>query len=249
MNFLSAFSPRTTLSCRLLGAAVLALCSLSAQAQISNGGFNTDLSGWTLHGDASLRSGGAPEGAGQLWLGSDALADPGSLNLSGNDPLAAGGPLEAALGLSAGALDTLDGAAFEGSLAGQSFTAQAGEVLSFQWNFSTSENSSDPALADYGFVVVDGTLYTLASVADASQSASFAGYLGDTGVQQFSLALTSSGSHQLYFGVVDLGDYTVGSALAVDAVQVSASPVPEPQPAALLLAGLGGLMLWRRPRR
>jgi hypothetical protein len=53
------------------------------------------------------------------------------------------------------------------------------------------------------------------------------------------------------FGVVDAGDYNTTSALWLDNVALSASPVPEPRDWMLMLAGLGlvGLMVERAKRR
>lgn len=232
-----------------LAAFVAWAASGTAQAQVTNGGFNTNLNGWTTFGDASVQA-GAPEGTGQLWLTTDAVADANSRNLSGTDPLATGitGGLEESVGLTIGALDPTDNFAAEGSGVSQSFAANAGDTLSFSWNFLTADDGSSTDFADYAFVVLDGQLIQLASVANATLGSGAAGYLSETGLQTFSFSFAAGGTHQISFGVADVGDYTVTSALAVDAVQLTASAVPEPAPTALLAAGLA-LLGWRTRQR
>jgi hypothetical protein len=237
----------------LLVAAAIAASSMSAKAQaIDNGGFETGLLGWAVTGDASTQ-GGAPEGLSQLWLttASASAQDDfplaiGALNRSGTSAVGVGVPggLEAALGLSLGALDPdhaggID--AYEGSAVSRSFTANAGDVLSFSWNFGTTDTFSD-----YAFVVLDGQLFTLASSAQATLPTSFLGNNFETGVANYSHTFLSAGTHQISFGVVDVGDFNASSTLAIDKVQVSA--VPEPVGLALMLAGTGLVGLYTRRR-
>lgn len=229
-------------------AAALALAAAaSAQAQIINGGFEAGLNGWTTAGDASTQ-GPAPAGAARLFLTTAGLvADEldgggnlvGPFNASGTAAVGSD-QLETLAGLAGGALGA---DAYEGALARQSFTAQAGQTLSFVWDFGTRDS-----FPDYGFAVIDGTLFTLASSAAAVLPGSGNDLL-HTGYQSFTHAFTSNGSHTLAFGVVDVGDTTVRSSLSVDSVQLSA--VPEPQTVAMLLAGLAWMLgvtaIRRRP--
>ena len=233
------FLQKTSLTITLLAA----LCG-TAQANIVNGNFDTGLTGWNTLGDASNQNG-------QLLLTNttvaaddvDASNNPiASLNRSGTDAVDAS-LLSAAAGLAAGALDpsAFDFAA-EGALAWQSFTGNAGQTLSFLWNFGTRDS-----FADYAFVVLDGVLLRLASAADAALPGT-GDNLFETGYNPFSLTLGSSGSHSIAFGVVDVNDTAVMSSLAIDQVQLSAdNTVPEPGSLALVALGLG-LMAWRKRR-
>ncbi len=226
--------------------------TLNAQAQITNGGFETGLAGWTTYGDVSTQ-GNAPAGSAKLFLTtagpsneSDEFNAAGALigpfNESGVAAVLAGQPggLETLGGTTVGAFDAFSLFATEGALARQTFSAQAGTILSFTWNFGTRETA-----LDHAFVVIDGVLTTLNSA--ANPSAPGAGNdLFQTGNQHFSSSFTTSGNHTVVFGVVDLNDTAVRSSLAIDQVQISA--VPEVDVRIMLLAGLGSLALLMKRR-
>lgn len=236
---------------RLLMVGCAALTStLAAHAQQpSNGGFESGLTGWTVLGDASTQS-GAPEGVSQLWLTTASATEQddfplvaGTLNRSGINAASVGipGGVEHAAGLALGALDLPAGSAYEGSVATRSIAAGAGDVLSFSWNFGTTDT-----LNDYAFFVVDGQLSTLADYSQATSPSSFLGNSFETGLATYSYTFLATGTHQIAFGVVDVGDFGVTSTLAVDNVQIT--PVPEPASLVLMLAGAAAL-LTRRPSR
>jgi hypothetical protein len=233
-----------------LSALMLALVAGSADAQIVNGNFD-DLTGWSTAGDAKS----VADGGNHLVLtdalsgGSDDDATDGrNHNLSGQDPLLTGGgvgSLEGFLGLAGGALDPAPGSlaqAVEGSAAQQTFTVAAGGSLSFQWRFGTTE--TDPAQADYAFVVIDGTVHALT---DTLPTAAGTDYALQTDWTTFTQAL-SAGTHTIAFGVVDVDAFNDSSALSVGDVALGVSAVPESSTLAMFGAGLGLLALARRRR-
>lgn len=181
---------------------------------------------WTLLGDVLATTGG------NFTLTTAFNADDDApFNISGQ-PAAWIDTLELAAGLPFHALDLTDEPAYEGSLAKQSFTVQAGDTLSFNFSFSTQET----LFQDRAFAVVGGQLFTLATRSGSTP-----------GVHGFSHTFASSGTVTLAFGVVDTGDFNGVSTLAVS--DVTLAPVPEPAGWALWLAGAAGLAATRRLRR
>jgi hypothetical protein len=225
-----------------------------AQAQIVNGGFESGLSGWTTYGDVSTQGnaqGTVPAGSSKLFITNAGLeADEfnaagaliGPFNASGKASVLAGvaGGLETLSGNAIGLFDAFGQFAVEGSVASQTFSALAGNTLSFVWNFGTRETG-----LDHAFVVIDGVLTTLNRAVNPTTPGS-GNDLFQTGYQSFSSSFTQSGLHTITFGVVDLTDNAVRSSLSIDQVQISA--VPEADARLMILAGLGGLA-WLMKRR
>lgn len=199
-----------------LSALALAGCTVGAHAA------------WNTTGDVL-------EGAGFLTLTSAfaGAGDPDApFNVSGT-PAAEVGVLEAALGLPAYALDLSDDEyGTEGSVAWQSFAVGAGSTLSFSWNFSTSETDFE----DRAFVVVDGSVITLATRTQGSATGAF------------SQVFAGAGTVTLGLGVIDTVDVLGVSTLEVAGLTVTPA-VPEPGTWALWLAGAGLLAFSRRGRR
>lgn len=181
------------------------------------------LDGWSVTGDALAQAGAITLTT--AWLGDGDPDTPFNLSGVAAADIAA---VEAAAGVAAYALDLASpDFAFEGSVIAQRFDVAPGQRLGFTWSFGGAEDLFE----DHAFAVVNGQLFTLASRSSAP-----------AGPQAFSLAL-AAGPVWLALGVVDTGDALGVSTLSVSGLQVS--PVPEPAPAALLLAGLA-LLQWRR---
>lgn len=202
---------------RQLALSLLALAAGTAHAA------GPSAAGWSLLGDVT-------NAAGTLTL-TTAYSDETPAPLSGT-PAAFIDAVEPAAGVAAYALDLVDEAAYEGSVAGQSFAVQAGDTLSFQWAFTTQET----LFQDHAFVVLDGQLFTLATRGTAP-----------TGTQSFSFTFASDGLATLAFGVVDTGDFIGVSQLAVTDVQLAA--VPEPATWALWLGGAAAFGAFARRRQ
>ena len=131
-----------------------------------------------------------------------------------------------------------------GSALQQSFTANAGEVLSFQWNYLTEETIP----CDYAFILLDGSLSVLADYATVSPGSSTP-FPKESGYHTFSTALTTSGTHSFAVGVISTVDQIQSSAVLVDGFAVAS--VPEPATILLLgggLVGFGGVAWWRNRR-
>lgn len=228
----------------LLVSAALALVA-RADASVSNGDFSAGLAGWTTLGDVGVTAGPAAFLTTASLDQDDAPAAAGAFNFSGTSADLAGvaNGLEEFAGLAIGGLDP-DFAggilAFEGSALKQSFAVNAGDTLSFTYDFRTNDNVS----ADFAFLVVEGMMISLADFSDAS--ASLGAYSFATGASPFQYTFTQTGSVTVVFGVVDAGDFAATSALAVSDVAVSA--IPEPS-AFAALAGVAGLALAGLRRR
>lgn len=233
---------------KLPGALAFSLCclSLSAQANVVDGDFESGgLTGWSSLGDVAATDSsfgtGPVAGTYQALLTTANSADTADgYNFSGNDAVP-NAPLETFLQVSAGTL-----AAIEGSGLAQSFISDAGDVLSFDWNFLT-DISANIGFDDFAFFVLDGTLFPLASTFSSLQaSGSIFNY--ETGFASFSQTL-AGGAHTLGFGVADAGDNVAVSGLLVDNVALSPAGIPAPGSFGLLLAGFAALVVNRKTAR
>lgn len=199
---------------------------------VTNGSFTNGLTGWNALGDVNLQAGAILMTTASVGFEDDFPEAAGAFNASGSAAAEAGvvGGIEDFIGVAMGNLNAGENFAFEGSVLKQTFNVNAGDTLTFNWNFFTNEASSG---ADYAFVSINGALTTLATPLDAANSS--LPYAYTTGFQTFSQKFDAASSVTLAFGVVDVNDYNVTSALWFDNVAV----VPEPETYAMFLAGLG----------
>jgi len=222
--------------------------SPSPNPTIINGGFETgNFSGWTTLGDTSIETSaygsGPTEGTFQALLStgeatvSDSVqgfARPDSTVLTGGTIVPASA-LETFLGLAPGSLDNLgNGDATEGSAIKQTFTANAGDVLTFDWNFLTNEGTPS-SFNDFSFV----SLSQLSELADTTFPTfidSLTPFNEETEFQTFSFTIPTTGIYSLGLGVTDVADNVVDSGLLVDNVKLTSVSVPEPISVFSLLA-------------
>lgn len=213
----------------------------SAHAAIINGGFESGFDSWTTIGDTSIQStygGEAPKRTYQALV-------------STGDTAAYTSDLEIFLGLTTGSLDSVgNGETSLGSAIKQTFTANAGHVLTLKWNFLTSEATPSQFFNDFAFVTVG----SLSKLADTSSEfvLSTTPFDKETGLQTFSYVVPTTGTYSLGLGAIDVGDSFNSSGLLVDSVVLSSTPVPEPNSALSLLAlgvlGIGSLLKCRQHR-
>ena len=189
-----------------------------------------DLTTWDTLGDVNLVS------KNQVLLSNDAdLGDDlefgypsGAFNFSGTPAVDNFlGDLEFFLGLNPYSLSE-SGEAYEGSVLKTILTVQAGDKLSFDWNFFTNETSTllPDFFNDSAFLLVDNHVIKLADVADSTSTSSL--FDSETGLQSYTYQFTEAGNHTIGFGVLDIDDPTNSSALSVSNLTLTNSqPIPE----------------------
>jgi hypothetical protein len=228
-----------------LVAAAFGLLFAGNALAVNNGHFS-GLIGWQKLGDVAVQSGAALMTTASATYEDDFPAAAGAFNVSAFETADAGSMVGFAGLQVAEALDLNGNFATEGSLLAQNISVNAGDIISFDWELFTNE-TGESAQPDYAFVVLDGARTVLAQAGDAATASS--PYAFTTGRQTFTYTFVNPGSQRLAFGVVDVNDYSVTTALWLD--NVSVTPVPEPKDWLLMLAGLGlvGVMVERTKRR
>lgn len=230
--------------------------SSAADAAIVNSGFEEDFDGWDTIGDFRIENssfGSGPiEGDSQAFL-STAFNETIGLDENFNEIIGGNAAcvtfisgvcedsLEAFFNVSIFQGDTfLDsiatGLPIEGSAVKQTFTARAGQILSFSWNFLTNESVEHaavddftyPDFNDFAFVSIQSDtsgdqLFSIADTISDFRNSSNQFFDNETGFGTFSYILPTNGEYTLGIGVVDVGEPTRISGLLVDRVAV----VPE----------------------
>lgn len=242
------------------------LCAPAHAAALNNGSFAQGLNSWQHQGDVAVRQGqalGLDFGASPVLvlgtastdLDDDAPAAIGAYNVSGQSAALAGQPggFESVLNLPTSALgsDTL-----EGSAAAQSFSVAAGQTVQFDWRLFTRDSyaGTGDSLTDSAWVVWDLngqlTQTKLGDIGTLSLNTQANGWQGNSW-QTVSFTATQGGTLRLGWAVGDVYDRTGTTLLAVQNVQVSAAPVPEPASLAMLLGALCvmGVVTLRRTER
>ncbi|RUT01531.1 hypothetical protein DSM106972_066280 [Dulcicalothrix desertica PCC 7102] len=182
--------------------------------QIVNGGFeNGDFTGWSATGKAMLETSnfGSEPSEGKYYAALSTQFD----TVPSYD-------IESFLNLPYGSLKSLgNGNIDEGSAMKTSFTAKAGDVLSFDWNFMTNEKDSTLAgdNKDFGFITLNSLPYNATDTSSSLQT-SLTPFSDETGFKTLSIEIPFTGTYTLGLGVVNLGDPIYDSAFAIDNVKL-----------------------------
>lgn len=191
--------------------------SYSNDGQISNGGFeNGDLTGWSTTGKAMLETSdfGSEPSEGEYFAA-----------LSTQFNTVPGYDIESFLNLPYGSLKSLGkGNIDEGSAIKTSFTAKAGDILSFDWNFMTNEKDSTLVgdNKDFGFITLNSLPYNAADTSSSFKT-SLTPFSDETGFKTLSIEIPVTGTYTLGLGVVNVGDPIYDSAFAIDNVKLSSA--------------------------
>lgn len=215
--------------------------NLPTQAAVLNGGFETgDFTNWTTGGDVIVQN--------TIFGDSTAVAPEGNYvallsnsSVLGGEVISDVTALETSAGLLAGSLTNRN--ALNGSFVAQTFSANAGDTISFNWNFFTNEfTNSDINTNDFAFFSIIPNFETLADVNTSTFTTASASsfFSATTGFQAVTQALPTDGTYSFVAGIVGVGDTQAESGLAIDSFAVTKSPsTPVPEPSSML--GLGGL--------
>lgn len=177
-----------------------------------------------------------------------------------------GGPvsdstIEFFLGYVPGSIDAITGGdAIEGAAMSGVFSLGDGDTIAFAFDFLTNESAMDPFANDSAFwsvqdssgaflvapSLIANTFSSLSS--SASGTPDFGFFFDQTGYgTTLSFTSPSAGDYEFAFGVVDLGDGLIDSALLVDSGPAPAVAVPEPGTGLLLVGScLVGILVNRR---
>ncbi|MEC4983844.1 MAG: hypothetical protein SAJ37_17645 [Oscillatoria sp. PMC 1068.18] len=197
------------------------------QPLIINGSFETgQFTGWETLGNTSIQTTG---------FGTGLTAGNFQALLSTEYPTYPDANIETFLGLASGSLDSLNFVnTTGGSAIKQKFTAKAGDILTFNWNFLTNEIT--PSLYnDLAFVSLNSAS-ALADTTFAEFFDSLTPFREETGFQRFEYVIPTSGEYILGLGILDGRDTVVDSGLLIDNIQLSRVSVPEPMGKLALLS-------------
>lgn len=226
----------------------LLLLGNGASAAVVNGSFESGMASWTTVGPNSV----VPSGTINLNVATDGSNYGYIHNGVGAQNVLIQDFVLQSLGVAPNYISSNFSGSTEGALLFQQFTVGAGfNQLTFDWNFLTDENSRSSQFNDFAFAhLFDNTLLPVATAYVDTFAPLVAGspnYVSETGWQSVTFSGLNSGSnYTLVFGVFDVSDRVVDSALIIDNVRL----VPEPSSISLLaLCGLAGFTRRRSVRR
>ncbi|WP_157951186.1 PEP-CTERM sorting domain-containing protein [Cyanothece sp. BG0011] len=203
---------------------------------------NLDLGEWEQLGDVLIENAGqkaklSTDATFFFGFGddSDVGANNGEFNQSGQLAEIVGfGGLEDYLGIPVALLD-VEGFAYEGSAIKTELTVNAGDKLSFDWQFFTNETSTEieeelRPFKDYAFVLIDGQISKLADyqkvVEQGLLDVETGTFDSKTEKEIWEYRFDTEGTYQVALGIIDVDDFFITSALSVENVQLQVVPEP-----------------------
>lgn len=233
---ISTFIKRSTLRASFISLVSFGVSAIATPAHA----VAIDFSSWQPFGDVTT------PGAGEANLSTNALLDDDSpasdslFNFSGT-PASQATPspdLQDFLGITDDALN-IGGIAYEGSAIKNTVSVTAGDVFSFNYNFRTNETAFSPTLNDFAFFLVNNEVFKLADINDASNPST--SFTRETGVNSYTYTFSAPGDYNLAFGVVDIDDYSITSALQVSNANIQPVPFEFSPGLGILALGAWGL--------
>ncbi|MBV6623295.1 MAG: hypothetical protein KI793_10225 [Rivularia sp. (in: Bacteria)] len=205
--------------------------ALITQSFINNGSFEGDFfqlgegtfERWRTIGDTSIETkeiGIAPTDKESQALITNGFSDSGG-SVEESD-------LSEFFDLSSSTLDALlGGNATEGSGIKQQFTAQAGDILEFDYTLLTNEATPSKTFNDTAFFSLGKFVQKLSDTSDPTFSSdkNVKGYSEATDTQSLKILISEAGTYDLGFGIVDLTDTIVNSGILIDDVKLTSTGV------------------------
>jgi hypothetical protein len=213
---------------------LVSLVNANPAAAVINGGFEQGFNNWETFGSTSIETANygikPTQGTQQAKL--DTFCPPiaiGNCKENGNYI-----ELAEFLELGMNDLDGLgNGEVYEGSAIKTSLMVEAGDVLTFDWNFLTEDGNAQ-GFNDFAFVSLSQTVQELADTFSTVPVSfvSLTEFENQTGYKTFTYTFQTAGTYSLGIGVTDVTDGSADSALLVDNVSISrpgdSTTVPEP---------------------
>lgn len=156
--------------------------------------------------------------------GSVSIPTVGSANLS-NEPgtfTVFGSPtLDGSLGIPISVLDNFGGAATEGSVIKAQQNFNLGDVIRFNFNFTTKEPATEYQ-NDYAFFMADGSVPGTSDLSFIK----LADVVGNNASNPFTYTFPKTDNYTIAIGIVDIGDYVRDSSIQISNANTQAVPEP-----------------------